>query len=288
MRIKEELTLLGKHSLNFNIYTLSKTSIEPYLVDKNDLTYFYALINTYEREKQSQFEKIIRKDLERCVVVKMPEYMLPGASTALGTPIVNLSVLNATYLSDYRPQDIYACFLYSIVFANYIKNKPFNDKLAEQIALFIFNVFMARYGKSQGLIGSYSTLIPKLRLLITLYVYDCMFAKKIDNLLINKFCNTYNVKRESIKLDYDFSIPAEFIKSIRENKIMAMSENTFVTDVIKVSGMASIPMYEDVSRLFSTILSSTIPGNSLFINYWAKKAKSVYEKMVFFGISNLK
>jgi hypothetical protein len=288
MRIKNELTLLGRNGLNFNIYTLSRNSLEPYIVDNNDVKYLHALIQTYEREKKTQFTSLMNSWFDRCVVVKIPEYSLPGTSTINGTPIVNLSILNATYLSDYRPPDVYACFLYSILFANYIKNKPFNKTLAEQVSLFIFNVFMARYGKQQGLIGSYASLIPKLRLLIVLYVYDCMFGIKADHTLITKMCNTYGISKDSLKLDYDFSDPVSFITSIRENRIMNMSENTFTTDIIKVSGVASIPMYEDISRLFSTILTTSISGNSIFINYWAKKAKSVYEKMMYYGLINLK
>lgn len=285
MRIKKELDLMDGI---FNIYDLSENSLKPYMYESKDLNYLNLIIQAYGREKNVEFEKLIDRYLNSCIVINYEDYPLPGLSTKDGRPIVNLASLKATSVTDLQPADVYSVFAYSILFSNYVKNKLFRVDLVDQISLWIFNSFMGIYGKKSGLIGSYSDLTPKLRFIIILYTYDGMFGVRVDKNILSKASGFTRVNPENLKLSYDFSDPKQFLKCIKDNGIISISENKLATDIIRLGGIYSIPMFEDVSRLFSTILASTVKGNNIFSNYWAKKSKNIFEKMVFFGSRKLR
>lgn len=287
MRVRSELKALGK-GRTFNVYPGSENSLKPYMYDSDDIKYLHILIRTYSKDRSSDFAKIMDRDIDKCVVINYDEYPLPGAAFKDGTPIVNMAPLGATYLTDLQPADVYAAFAYSIIFGNYVKNKPFKTALVDQIALSFFSIFMTIYGKKSGLIGSFSTLAPTLRFLITLYVYDGLFGKKINTAIKKKVGSTLSVDYREIKLDYDFSELSGFLEAVKANGIIAISENVFSKDIIKVAGVVGIPMFEDVSRLFATILSIGIKGNNIFPSYFAKRIKNIYEKLYFYGARGLK
>ena len=287
MRVKENLSLLGAGDV-FNVFTLSKSSLSPYLYDKDELNYLYTLIKAYTREQPSKFDKLIEKDLKSILVISYKDYPLPGFATKHGVPIVNLAPLGVTRLTDLQPADVFSSFVYATLFANYVKNKPFKKELTDVVSLFYFNAMMAMYGKSSGLIGTFSTLTPKLRYLITLFVYDGMFGEKITSTFLRRLSGFLHVPEEDLDLKFDFSNVVEFLRAVNKNGIISISENSFSRDIIRIGGIYSIPMFEDLSRLFATLLSSTVKGNKLFSSYWRRRSKAIFEKMFFHGIRNLK
>ena len=84
---------------------------------------------------------------------------------------------------------------------------------------------------------------------------------------------------KELDLKYDFENISEFLKCINDNRIVSISDNTFSTSVINIAGVVSLPMFEDASRLFASILSSRVSGNHVFSSYWIKASKEIYEKM---------
>jgi len=287
MRVKKDLELMDDI---LNIYDLSENSLKPYMYDSKDIDYMHTLLGAYERGKTipAGLSRLVNGNLDKFIVVNYEDYPLTGTAMPNGTPIVNLAPLQASYITDLQSADLYSCFAYSAVFGNYIKNKPFKSTLVDQVALWMFNSFMGIYGKKSGLIGSYNNLTPKLRFIILLYTYDGLFGIKTSKKTIKKASGITHVDPKEMKLNYDFSDPVQFLKCIRDNGIISISENKFATDIIRVGKIYSIPMFEDLSRLFSTLLASVVKGNNVFPQYWAKKSKSIFEKMVFHGYRNLK
>ena len=96
---------------------------------------------------------------------------------------------------------------------------------------------------------------------------------------------TYTDPQE-LKLDYDFSKTIDFLKSVNDNKIIPISENKFSSVVINIGGLASLPMFEDISRFFATLLACSVP-NSQFSYIWAKINTNLYNKLVELGIKSL-
>jgi len=147
---------------------------------------------------------------------------------------------------------------------------------------------MSMYAKSSGLVGTYQNLAPKLRYIISLYTWQGLFGYKLDDSANRKLMASTHVDTTGMKLNYDFSSPAQFLRCIRDNGIIAISDNKFATDVIKYGKITSIPLFEDLSRMFTTLLCMSIKGNNLFSSYWSKKSKNIYDKMYYYGIRGLK
>lgn len=288
MIVKPNLELLGTGA-NFNIFTLTEKALEPYRYQQKDIDYMKILIGAYERSKNNEFSTLMSKYIDQCIVIDYPEYSLPGSCTENFIPIVNLAPLKATIITDLQPANVYAAFIYTILFTNYAKNKAFKDDMVDTIVLFYFNIFMNMYGKSSGLIGSFSDLVPKLRFLIYLYVNQCLFGNELNDKIINKISAFLAIDKTTIQYtNYDFSSPVGFLRCVKANNIIAISENSFSTAIIKFGGLLSVPMFEDVSRLFSTLLAIDIKGNTIFSNYWSKKSPAIYEKMRFYGMRYIK
>jgi hypothetical protein len=288
MRIRKEFDLLyDKKKKLFNVFEYSEDTLKAFELDKESVNYMKMLVKTYSAERKISFGKLILNNLDNCLVVKMDTYPLPGFVTSKFKPVVNVFPINATLLSDYTPADVFACFSYSIILSQYMLNKSFNIRLEDQVSLFMDSCFMGMFGKKSGLIGSYRHLIPKMKFLVAMYVHKGLFGEDLTTEFMNNTASKYFLNYNDINLDFDFSSIVGLIRSLNNNKVISISENLFSTSVINYGGINSLPMYEDLSRMFATMLMVLVRGNHLFSTYWHKKTKNIYEKMVTFGVGYL-
>ena len=102
----------------------------------------------------------------------------------------------------------------------------------------------------------------------------------------NKIAAITYTDKGDLNLNYDFKSTNEFLKSINGNNIIPMSENKFSTTIINIGGISSLPMFEDVSRFFATLLACGIP-NSQFPPTWVKINPNLYGKLVDMSIRTL-
>ena len=289
MIIKEKFDLIvdsAGHN-TYNILPVRSHSLYGSTVDDNDLRYLTGQVSAYVRSRKTVTSDIINKYIKDCLVVRLPEYPLPGTVTADFKPVINLSYLSDVYVSDYNSADIYSMFLYSISLAQFMKHRPFPDNSEEIISAFIFQIFMVLFAKQSGLTGSYKDLIPALRLLIALYVHVNMYGKQADTSSVTKFASAFYMDPTKVNLNFDFSSTIDFLHSINKNRIISISENKFSTEIIKKAGMTSLPLFEDVSRFFATILASDVSGNSIFSHFFAKRNVSFFEKLYGMGLTIL-
>jgi len=283
---KNDFDLMYEGNKNlFNIYDFSESSLKPYLADEESINYFKVLVKTYSSEKTLPFGKLILKELDNVLVSKMEDYPLPGFMTSKKIGVVNLAPIDAKLLSDYSAPDVYACFAYTIILSKLMSRSGFTDRLEDQVSLFLDSAFMGMFGKKSGMIGSYRHLIPKLKFIIAMYTHEGMFGNKPNDIYRNKVASKYFLDYKEMKLDYDFKSITDTIKCINDNNIISLSENVFSTSVINYGGIISLPMFEDLSRMFATLLMVFVKGNHLFSTYWYKKSKSVYEKLIKFGLT---
>ena len=63
--------------------------------------------------------------------------------------------------------------------------------------------------------------------------------------------------------------------------------NTFSTTIINYVGIASLPLFEDVSRFYATLLASTVLGNSQFPGYFNKVNTSLFDRLIYNGLTSL-
>lgn len=289
MIVKEKFELVYKSTGNvYNVLPLSSGTLKAYEIEKEDKNHLIGLVNTFGRMKPSPLTPIIKDNAHKCIIVKMPEYPLPGFATKSGNPVINLSSIPVTLITDYMPTDIYSLFLYSISLAAFVNKKPFKSGVEVNIANMIFSIFMKIFGKKSGLIGAFKDLIPKLQFLIHLYVKVSMMGEIQRPNLINKVASQFYINTNEMKLDYDFNSVSNFLTAINENNIISISTFKFSSTIVNIAGMASLPMFEDVSRFFSTTLASTIPGNTNFSYYWSKVNPGLFQKLNNIAYTNLK
>lgn len=289
MRIKQDFDLIYRGSSGvFNIYTGTTGTLDAYAFDIESKNYLLTLSRSYARSRGVQFDKYISSYLDTCLFVNMPSYPLPGFITRKNVPVVNLGVLKASDITDYLSADIYTAAAYTLLFKNYIDNKSFSEPSTDLTSLFIFNVFMTLFGKKHGLIGSYSNLIPKLRFLIEYYVRSGLLGLRLNESELGRMASSYSIGLNSLNLKYDFSNIKEFIQSLNENEILPLSINKFSMSLINVAGINSLPVFEDIARMYSTLLCSSIKGNNIFSVFWIKSSKNIFNKMLYFGMKKLR
>ena len=288
MRVKEKFELMYKGDEEvYNVVPIKKSTLSAYQIDKEDAKYLLSLVRTFSRARQFSFSEVVLNKMDKCMVVKIPSYPLPGFVTKEGLNVVNIGVLPATLISDHTPADIYTAFLYTITLGEYFKNKPFTMGNEINISNMFFSIFMKLFGKMAGLIGSFKHLIPRLQYLITLYTYVSFMGVEPTINIKKKIGAMYYVSIEDLKLDYDFLSIIGLLKSINDNDIISLSENKFSTKIIASAGISSLPMFEDISRFYATMLASDIPGNTQFSYFWSKVNTNLFQKINYVALRNL-
>jgi len=290
VRVKEDFELVyHKTGKTFNIYPFKENNLRPYMLNKDDITYLQVLAKTQYRIKSTTFGEKVIDNLNKVIIVNYEDYPLPGFVTKNNIPVVNISPLGASLISDIIPADIYALYTYSVLLSYYIKYMPFPKEIEEQIGLFYTTIFISLFGKKSGLLSAYRHLIPNLRFIINLYVRKGILGDDINERFLKKLGSFLGVDyNKDLNLDYNFSSTIEFLKCIKDNNILSISDNSFSRVIINFGGVTSLPIFEDCSRLFSTLIAGSIYGNHVFSNYWKKRNRDIYEKMFYYGTNFLK
>lgn len=287
MIVKDKFELVYKTGGNiYNIVPLSTSTLSAYAVNKNDFKHLQMLAKSYSRVKQHPANKMIDERAESLMVVNLPTYPLPGFVTSKGLGVVNLSVLPAKLITDYSPSDIFALFLYVLSLKAFIAVRPFKSGTEANVSGMIFSIFMKIFGKKAGLIGSFKHLIPKLQFLIYLYVAVSMMGEKQNDSLIQKVGAIMYTDPKELNLNFNFASTIDFLKAININNIIQLSENKFSSTIISTGGLASLPMFEDLSRFYATILASGV-SNSQFSYFWAKVNTNLFGKLTEQGLISL-
>lgn len=287
MVVKDKFELIYRAGGDiYNIVPLASSTLKAYEIAKEDFKHLLVLVKSFSRIKRHPASKLIEDKADTLTVVDLPTYPLPGFITKKGLGVVNLSVLPVKSLTDYSPSDIFSLFLYVLSLRSFINKKPFKAGTESNVSGMIFSIFMKLFGKRAGLIGSFKHLIPKLQFLIYLYVEVSMMGTAQNDKLYKRIGSIMYIDPGELKLDYDFRSTIEFLKSINDNNIIPISENKFSSMIISTGGIASLPMFEDISRFYSTVLASGIP-NSQFSYFWAKVNTNLFGKLTEYGLRSL-
>jgi len=289
MIVKKQFELITtKAGAVHNIVPIPKSTLAAFKVDKDDYNHLMGQISIFTKYRPHITSNIVNKYLNKCQIVRMEDYPLPGFVSELGEPVINLSAMSTTTGVDYNQFDIYSMAIYAISLYLYTSKKNIRSDNIIIVSSMIFSIFMRLYGKKSGLIGSYSYLIPKLRFLIELYVSCSMFGSEPSEKLKQKIANSLYLKYTDLKLDFDFTSVSGFLTSINENSVISLSQHTFSSLMINRGGVVSLPIFEDISRFFATIMATSVYGTSVFAIPFSKFNKSLYPKLLSVGMSYLK
>lgn len=286
--IKKEFSLLKDLP---NVLSLSRSVIDSYKIDGGPRKIFVILKlieNRIDHFTKPVIFNLISdiKRREKIEIVNIPKYLLPVTyNTNTDGKIINLQAMGSTDLSRYDPKNIYTSLVYTVCFAKLVSGKyKIDQKYFVAISNFLMSIFIRLFGKDYGLLGIYSTEIPKLKFLTNCYILKSFFD--VDNETMYKLsstASTFNYKSLSIdELDnFDFYQIKDFISSLNHFKVMpGINPYIFSSKILKLFGYGFLPALEDLSRFISIITTSSLSGSNIVPTFISKYNESEYAKIL--------
>jgi hypothetical protein len=289
MVIKDKFELLRGTK---NFLSESESTIKSYNVEENSPRALFAYLMLHNKKIKHFTKDVIFKLIssiskrEEIIIVTFDKYLLPVTyNTTTKNIIINLKPFNASDISFIEPRSLYSCIVYGYYFKQLLEGKvKINEMYAPIIISFLFSVFIRLFGKQYGLLGIYTQKNIKLKFLLSCYILSSFFGiKSSPNLLIkSSSISQYNYKSEEDKLlSYDFSSIIEFIRSLSELGIFpGIRQYGFSSQVMKRFKLDFLPALEDVSRFFSLILVSDIPGTSIVSTSLFRQNEGEFNKLL--------
>lgn len=284
--VKEKLSLLADAS---NVLNLPQSTISAHSIPEDDILQIVDTTKLFLRKVGSHWSKsIIEKQLsnnfEKYDFVSLPKYSLPGVYNKREKRIVcNLHVFGRRSILNVDSRDIYSVLLYSYL-CTYFTIKKVPSNLSDSIADYMSSIYIRLFAKRYGLIGSFVDELPKLRFLVSLYVYVSFFGIQ-QNRAYLKAGTISKVKLNSFDLDldnYDFTEIRQFIKCLSDSGVLhGMSTHEFASSIIRIfNGPISIAMFEDIMRFMATLGASTINSTTIFPQGMDRYHPQLYSRII--------
>lgn len=279
MIIKKEFELLKNVP---NVLSMSSAAIKRVEVENGPRKMFVLL--ELQKRRISHFTKDrlfrlisgieARKHLH---VVLMPNYGLPNTyNTKTDGTIINLSPFGVDDVNASKPgiMNLYALLVYGITFTDIVTGKiKVTDRYSSPIANVIISLVMRLFAKQYGLLGSFSTEIPKLVFLTNCYVLQAFFG--LSKLPMYRRAATaagFDYRPLTEKLNgFDFSSINEYIRSLSDFGVLPnINRHVFAGRFLGQFKFNFLPALEDLSRFIATIATSNIKGSNVVPTYLEK------------------
>lgn len=268
--VKQELEIISGTE---NIFSFPQSTIDSFKISNEQLSDIkYQLDYFYPRAKDHfltpKLKQISNNGFQEFDFIDMKKYPLLSAyNSATGKGIINISIFSRKAITNIRAADLFALLLYGYISSFYtVKDIP--KGLKETISDYLSILYIKRFAKKYGLIGSYTQYIPMLRFVVTTYVHIVFFgfdqkqayreASKLSKSSKEKF---------SIDLDdYDLSSFEQFVQVLDEGEIFPDISMYKLVDALTttLNGVHNIPMVEDSMRFISTLVTSTVSASTIF------------------------
>ena len=204
-------------------------------------------------------------------IVTMSDYLLPVSYNVSSRGIIiNLKAepFKTDDISQVDPRNLYACLVYGLCFSNLVTGKTkLPDSYAYVIINYLLSVFIRLFGKEYGLVGVYATEIPKLKFLLSCYIYTSFFGLSNSNEIYKKSSTIagFDYRQEKDQLDkFDFSKIESFVDALSKMRVMpGISRYSFTAKFLRHLGINFLPAIEDLSRFVSTLVVSTVSGSTI-------------------------
>jgi len=286
MIVKDEFTILkGKP----NILNLSSSVIEANKLKGGKVkvrTVLKLMGRRIEHFSKDKVYDMVKSDTQ-FEIVKIQKYPL---SVSYNKPtkqvIFNLSYFETTDITETKPnpRDIYASLAYGYCFSQLVKKKPISDRYSGVFASYLLSVFVRIFGKEYGLLGYYSTNIPKLKFVLTCYCLCSFFGYKNNEDLYRKASTglAYNYMSDTMVLNgINFSDVEGLIDALSKLQIMpGINRYNFSSKLIRFLTIDFIPAIEDCSRFVSFIMTSGIPGVTFIPAFISRYNEQEYDKII--------
>ena len=275
-----------------NVLHMSSSEINSVSVEIGPRKIFVVLelmkgrINHYTKDKI--FNKLTNLNERKFLhVVNLPNYPLPVSyNVPTKGMVINISPFGIDDVETTKPGafNLYALMVYAIVFSDLVSGKTkVGDNYSSVISSFFDSVLIRLFGKQYGLLGSFSTQIPKMKFLTNMYILDSFFGVK--GLQAYKKASTssaFNYKEiEQTLPKYDFSNINDFILSLSDFGVMPnINRHIFAAKSLRFFGLNVMPAFEDCARFIATLATSDIKGSNVISTYISKYNERDFAKIL--------
>jgi len=253
----------------FVVLELMKNRISHYTKNK-----VFKLISGLESRKQIQ-------------VVILPSYNLPVSyNVPTKGIIINLSAFGVDDIMSTKPGpiDLYAALIYGMTFSNLVTGKIKVDvRYSVVISNFLHSVFMRAFGKEYGLLGSFTSEIPKLKFLTNVYVLSSFFGiTGMTGFKRASAASDFNYREyEEQLIRYNFMSIDDFIKSLSDLKVFPnINKHLFTAKIYNKYTLNFIPGLEDLSRFISIITTAEMRGTTVVPAYIYKYDERSFNNII--------
>lgn len=273
-----------------NILNLSKSVINTYKVEHGPRKLFVILklmenrINHFTKDPVINLLSDIKKR-DNIAIVNINNYLLPiSYNTTTNDKLINLTAMGSDDISRHDPKNLYASLVYAIIFSVLVTKKyQINEKYFSTISNFLISIFIRLFGKDYGLLGIYSTEIPKLKFLTNCYILNSFFGLTGNGMYrLAAASSSFDYKKIENELSsYDFSEIRNFIQSLSDFKVMpGINRYMFSSKVLRLFGYGFLPALEDPSRFLSIITTSSLSGTNIVPTFINKYNEMEYNKLL--------
>jgi len=283
--VKKNLELIGNKP---NLFSFSDTVIDTFKTDETDKILLKSVIELFSKKAKSHLtyqlvDRHINNGFRDIEIIKMTKYPLAIAfNEPTKTILINISALGKRSISSIEPRDLYAMIVYGEVFSRTLKfsmSRDNSDIVSNMISAIILKTFSKKYGLS----GSFFDLIPELRFLTNVYVLVSLFGIEArDAYKVAAVQAKYDVTKSKVDLDsYDFMSIKQFIHVLNESGTLpGINVYNFISIMVKTFQVINLPMFEDLSRFYATMYTSTINGNIISSPHLQGYNQEVYKKVI--------
>jgi hypothetical protein len=288
MKVKDSFKLVSNVP---NVINLSESILRSFYDEENSPRHVFAILELKKSSiKHFTNKKIFglisnikKRDTIQAVTF---DYPLP---VSFNPPtkglIINLKSFETKQIANMNPNDLYASLVYAYSFDKLIHKKfKISESYTKIIVNYLLSLYVKAFGRDYGLVGIYSSGIPKLKFLLTCYILASYFGYPTNKKLFMKASSIapYMYANEADQLRrYDFSDITQFIKANSDLKVMpGLSVAKFTSKLYRYYDVNVLAALEDCSRFFSVIVTSSVPGSRVVPRHLVKANEKEYFNLV--------
>lgn len=288
MLVKDSFRLVSKTP---NILKLSESVLLTYYNEENSPRHVFAIL---ELKKNSMTHFTNKKIFDLISDIKKREmlrvlnfdYALPVSyNTPTKDLIINLKPFEVLQISNMSPNDLYAAIVYAYSFGLMVNKKfKISESYAKIIVDYLLSFYIKAFGRTYGLLGIYVSAISKLRFLVACYVLSSFYGYSTNKNLFVKAASLapymYHNEYDELK-KYNFQEINDFINALSDLKVMpGLTIARFTSTLFKFYGINILVALEDMSRFFSVILTSSVPGSRVVPRHLIQVNEKAYFKLI--------
>jgi hypothetical protein len=289
MVIKDKFELLNKTP---NLLNVPPSSLKTYESEENSPRHVFTFLTLKQKHiKHFTKDKVFKfignlQERENIKIINFEKYPLP---VTLNGPtkniLINLKPFDVDDVASLNPNDLFAAIMYGYGFSKLInKQVKISDSYAKPIIDFLTSLLVRAFGKKYGLTEIYSAGIPKLKFLLSCYIFSAFFGYPTNEKLLRTATSVapYNYQPERNELlRYDYSSVTQFLKALSDLKVMpGIKGYGFTTKIYRWYGIDILAGFEDCSRFLMAILAASVGGSKMVPTFISKFNERAFGQIV--------